>query len=64
MAEVTRIAIVGAGSSGLAQLKQLLDAFSRPEVTDRLEVVVYESRGEIGGVWFVLLNDRHMWNCN
>jgi hypothetical protein len=48
-----RIAIIGAGSSGLAQLKQLLDAFSRPGVESRLEVVVFESRSEIGGVWSV-----------
>ena len=48
---VTRVAVIGAGSSGLAQLKQLLDAFSRPLVRSQLEVVVFESRPEIGGVW-------------
>jgi len=55
MVTVQRIAIIGAGSSGLAQLKQLLDAFSRPQGTCRLKITVFESRSEIGGVWFVLL---------
>ncbi len=48
---LTRIATIGAGTSGLAQLKQMLDASARPEVKSRLEVVLYESRGEVGGVW-------------
>jgi cation diffusion facilitator CzcD-associated flavoprotein CzcO len=48
---ITRVAIIGAGASGIAQLKQLLDAFARPEVTMKLEVVLYESRDQVGGVW-------------
>ena len=46
-----RVAIIGAGSSGLAQLKQLLDAFSRPETTSQLDITIFESRDEIGGTW-------------
>ena len=61
---VTRIAIIGAGSSGLAQLKQLLDAFARPHVSTQLEVVLFESRSEIGGVWFVIISPPHtlLWS--
>jgi cation diffusion facilitator CzcD-associated flavoprotein CzcO len=50
---VTRVAIIGAGSSGLATLKQVVDAFARPEVKQRtsLDVVVYEAKSDVGGVW-------------
>jgi cation diffusion facilitator CzcD-associated flavoprotein CzcO len=53
--KVTRVGIIGAGASGLAQLKQLLEAFSRPEVKSRteLEVIVFEKQAEVGGVWYV-----------
>jgi hypothetical protein len=52
--KVVRIAIIGAGASGLAQLKQVLDAFNRPDVQGRtdLEVVVLEKQSEVGGVWY------------
>lgn len=46
-----KVAIIGAGASGLAQVKQLVDTFGRPKVEDELEVVVFESREEVGGVW-------------
>jgi cation diffusion facilitator CzcD-associated flavoprotein CzcO len=54
---VTRVAIIGAGASGLTQLKQLLDAFARPEVRKRtrLEVVVFETKRDVGGVWYVVI---------
>lgn len=54
--KTTRVGIIGAGASGLAQLKQLLEAFSRPEVKARteLEVIVIEKQSEVGGVWYVL----------
>lgn len=48
---VTRVGIIGAGSAGLAQLKQVLDAFRRPNVGSKLEVVCFEARDEVGGVW-------------
>ena len=44
------IAIIGAGSAGLAALKQILDAFARAQ-TLKLHIVVYESNEEVGGVW-------------
>jgi cation diffusion facilitator CzcD-associated flavoprotein CzcO len=49
----TRVAIIGAGATGLAQLKQLIEAFSRVSVRARthLEVVVFEGKNEVGGVW-------------
>lgn len=52
---VIRVAIIGAGSSGLATLKQVVDAFARQEVRRRtsLDVVVYESKSDVGGVWWV-----------
>ena len=43
------IAIVGAGSGGLAILKSILDL---PEdVREGWEVVLYEQRRDVGGVW-------------
>lgn len=53
-----RIAIVGAGATGMVQLKNLLDVFGRPEVEYDLEVVVFESKSEVGGVWYVLSLER------
>jgi protoporphyrinogen oxidase len=49
----TRLAIIGAGSAGLTQLKNALEVFARPEVKTELEVVVFESKTEVGGVWYV-----------
>jgi cation diffusion facilitator CzcD-associated flavoprotein CzcO len=52
--DTVRVAIIGAGASGLVQLKQLLDAFSRADVKRRgkkLEVVCFEKSREVGGVW-------------
>lgn len=51
--ELVRVGIIGAGASGLAQLKQLIDAFDRPQVRARkqLQVSVFEKNGEVGGVW-------------
>lgn len=48
-----RVAVIGAGSAGLAQIKQLLDAFHRPDVSDRLslELVAFEKRDDVGGLW-------------
>lgn len=53
--QVIRVGIIGGGASGLAQLKQLLDAFARPEVKKRseLQVVLFEKQSEVGGVWYV-----------
>ena len=48
-----KIAIIGAGATGMVQLKNLVEVFSRPEVEYGLEVVVFESKSEVGGVWYV-----------
>ena len=45
------IAIVGAGSAGLAVLKTLLDL--PLEVRQGWEIVLYEQRRSVGGVWYV-----------
>ena len=54
--ETIRVAIIGAGASGLSQIKQLLDAFERDDVRasgKELVVVCYEKGREVGGVWYV-----------
>ena len=43
------IAVIGAGSAGLAALKTLLDL---PEETRKgWKIVLYEQRRDVGGVW-------------
>lgn len=43
------VAIVGAGSAGLAMLKTILDL---PEATNQhWDIVLYEQRRNVGGVW-------------
>lgn len=51
--EVVRVAVIGIGSAGLGQLKQLKDAFERDDVKreKRLEVVGFETREDVGGIW-------------
>jgi cation diffusion facilitator CzcD-associated flavoprotein CzcO len=45
------IAIIGAGTAGLSLLKTILDF---PEdVKDNLDIVVFERRKDVGGVWWV-----------
>lgn len=45
------IAIVGAGSAGLAMMKTLLD---QPE-HNLWHIVVFEERENVGGIWWVSL---------
>lgn len=48
------IAIIGAGSGGLAMLKTLLDI---PEsVRSTWTIVLYEHRNDVGGVWYVVFH--------
>lgn len=51
--QTIHVGIIGAGASGLAQLKQLLEAFGRADVKEKkeLEVIVFEKQAEVGGVW-------------
>ena len=51
------IAIVGGGSAGLAILKTLLDL--PPEVRSTWNIVLYEQRHDIGGVWLPDLHPLH-----
>lgn len=52
MSHKQRVAIVGAGSAGLAALQQLLDVGSDSECELTVfEPVVFERRGDIGGLW-------------
>jgi cation diffusion facilitator CzcD-associated flavoprotein CzcO len=46
-----RVAIIGAGPTGLAQLKNILDTRKLEHRAYELEVVVYESKPDVGGVW-------------
>lgn len=46
-----RIAIIGAGASGLTALKSLLEMSRRADVDRQLHIVVYEKNPEVGGVW-------------
>jgi cation diffusion facilitator CzcD-associated flavoprotein CzcO len=47
--EQKSIAIVGAGSAGLAMLKTLLDI---PEYNS-WNIVLFEERENVGGIWYV-----------
>jgi cation diffusion facilitator CzcD-associated flavoprotein CzcO len=51
--QVVRVAVIGIGSAGLGQLKQLKDAYARDDVKDqkRLEMVGFETRDDVGGIW-------------
>jgi hypothetical protein len=48
---MTTIAVIGAGASGLAQIKQAIDAFARPESPTEALIVGFESKDQVGGVW-------------
>jgi NADPH-dependent glutamate synthase beta subunit-like oxidoreductase len=47
--EKKSIAIIGAGTAGLATLKTIFDL--PKEVTANWDVVVFEKRWDVGGVW-------------
>ena len=46
----TKIAILGAGPSGLAQLRAF-EALRKAGVRDLPEIVCYEKQNDIGGMW-------------
>ncbi|KAG7548997.1 hypothetical protein FFLO_03110 [Filobasidium floriforme] len=48
---VKRIAVIGAGAAGIAQAKEILEAFQHGKSEFRVDLVVFESRSKIGGVW-------------
>ena len=45
-----RIAIVGAGTGGIVMLKTLLDDLPK-DVTRNWEIVLFEQRDDVGGIW-------------
>lgn len=49
---VKRIAIVGGGTGGVTTLKSLLVDLPS-ETTHNWEVVLFEQRRDVGGVWYV-----------
>ncbi|KAL5478743.1 hypothetical protein ACEPAI_2020 [Sanghuangporus weigelae] len=51
------IAIVGAGSAGLAALKALLDV--PYEIREGWNIVLFEERRNVSGIWLPDLNDPH-----
>lgn len=48
-----RIAVIGAGAAGITQTKQLVDAFADASSEFELDLVVFEVRDDVGGVWSV-----------
>jgi len=48
--EKIRVGVVGAGPSGLACLRVFL------QFPDRYDVVAFEARSDIGGVWYLSTN--------
>lgn len=51
---IKRVGIIGAGPTGLAQLKNLLEVSKLQNAKYELQVKVYESKPDVGGVWYVL----------
>ena len=45
-----RIAIVGGGTSGIVMLKTLIDDLPK-DVTRTWEIVLFEQRDDVGGIW-------------
>ncbi|CED83170.1 fad nad-binding domain-containing protein [Phaffia rhodozyma] len=43
---LSKVAVIGAGSLGLAQVKQLID-----RGVQKKDIVVYEARDDVGGIW-------------
>jgi cation diffusion facilitator CzcD-associated flavoprotein CzcO len=50
---IKKVAIIGAGPTGLAQLKNLLEVSKSPKAKYELQVKVFESKPDVGGVWYV-----------
>ena len=48
-----RVAIIGAGSAGLAALKTFLHDIPKPD-GQRWEIELFEQRNGLGGIWSVL----------
>jgi len=51
--QVKRVAIVGAGTAGLAALKTFIHDIPKPD-GQRWEIELFEQRDDLGGIWSVL----------
>lgn len=51
--QVKKVGIIGAGPSGLVQLKNLLETSKLPGAKYELQIRVFESKPDVGGVWYV-----------
>lgn len=54
---IKKVAIIGAGPTGLAQLKNLLEVSKLPNAKYELQVKIFESKPDVGGVWYVPVSD-------
>jgi NADH dehydrogenase FAD-containing subunit len=54
---IKKVAIIGAGPTGLAQLKNLLEVAKLPNAKYELQVRIFESKPDVGGVWYVPVSD-------
>ena len=51
--QVKRVAIIGAGTAGLATLKTFIHDIPKPD-GQRWEIELFEQRSGLGGIWSVL----------
>ena len=51
--QVKRVAIIGAGTAGLAALKTFIHDIPKPD-GQRWEIVLFEQRSGLGGIWSAL----------
>lgn len=51
--QVKKVGIIGAGPSGLVQLKNLLETSKLPGAKYELQIKTFESKPDVGGVWYV-----------
>ena len=50
--QIKRVAIIGAGTAGLAALKTFVYDIPKPD-GQRWEIEVFEQRSDLGGIWLV-----------
>jgi ribulose 1,5-bisphosphate synthetase/thiazole synthase len=51
--QVKKVGIIGAGPSGLVQLKNLIETSKLQGAQYELQIKVFESKPDVGGVWYV-----------
>ena len=59
--QVKRVAIVGAGTAGLAALKTFVHDIPKPD-GQRWKIELFERRNDLGGIWSVLRFSPHQPN--